>query len=106
MEDELRPKDPAEQVALFRAQVIGRVLCRGALDHGELAEALRELAAQPVRPPGARSPRKAPLDAPLAPRGRAATRSRRSSAGTTDTAPAGSRRCDLSRAATAATAGR
>jgi transposase InsO family protein len=29
------------------------VLCRGALDHGELAEALRELAAQSVRPPGA-----------------------------------------------------
>lgn len=53
MESELRPKDAAEEVALFRAQVLGPVLCRGALDHGELAEVLRELAAQPVRPPGA-----------------------------------------------------
>ena len=53
MTDELRPKDAAEEVALFRAQVLGPVLCRGTLDHGELAEALRELAAQPVRPPGA-----------------------------------------------------
>lgn len=53
MDDELRPKDAAERVALFRAQVLGPVLCRGVLDHGELAEALRELSEQPVRPPGA-----------------------------------------------------
>lgn len=53
MTDELKPKDAAEEVALFRAQVLGPVLCRGVLDHGELAEALRELAQQPVRPPGA-----------------------------------------------------
>ncbi len=53
MDDELRPKDAAEEVALFRAQVLGPVLCRGALDHGEMPEALRELSAQPVRPPGA-----------------------------------------------------
>jgi putative transposase len=53
MDDELRPRDAAEEVALFRAQVLGPLLCRGTLDHGELAEALRELAVQPVRPPGA-----------------------------------------------------
>ena len=34
MTDELRPKDAAEEVALFRAQVLGPVLCRGTLDHG------------------------------------------------------------------------
>jgi transposase InsO family protein len=53
MADELAPKDAAEEVALFRSQVLGPLLCRGALDHGQLAEALREISAQPVRPPGA-----------------------------------------------------
>ena len=53
MDDKLRPKDAAEEVALFRAQVIGPLLCRGALEHGALAEALRELSQQDFRPPGA-----------------------------------------------------
>ena len=52
MDDELGPKDAAEEVALFRAQVIGPLLCRGALEHGELAEALRTLSQQFFRPPG------------------------------------------------------
>jgi len=39
-------------VALFRAQVIGPVLARGTLGRGELADALRELAAERFRPPG------------------------------------------------------
>lgn len=52
MDDELGPRDAAEEVALFRAQVIGPLLCRGAHEHGELADALRELSQQPVRPPG------------------------------------------------------
>lgn len=51
--DELNPKDHAEELALFRAQVIGPLLCRDPGNYGELAEVLRELAAQPVRPPGA-----------------------------------------------------
>ena len=53
MDDKLRPKDAAEEVALFRAQVIGPLLCRGALEHGALAEALRDLSQQDFRPPGA-----------------------------------------------------
>jgi len=52
MTDELAPKDHAEAVALFRAQVIGALLCREPGSHGELSEALRQLAQQPVRPPG------------------------------------------------------
>jgi len=52
MTDELTPTDAAEEVALFRAQVIGSLSRRGALDHGELAEALRELSDQAYRPPG------------------------------------------------------
>jgi transposase InsO family protein len=51
-QDELKPKDHAEEVAVFRAQVIGPLTCRADLTHGELAAALRVLAAQPVRPPG------------------------------------------------------
>src|SRR5690606_38410097 len=39
-------------IAVFRAQVIGPLACRADWSHGELADALRELAAQPVRPPG------------------------------------------------------
>ncbi len=53
MTDKLSAKDHAEAVALFRAQVIGSLVCRDDLTHGELAEALRELSAQPFRPPGA-----------------------------------------------------
>ncbi len=52
MNEPLKPKDPAEAVALFRAQVIGPLLCREYGSHGELAQALRELAAEAVRPPG------------------------------------------------------
>lgn len=52
MSDEIGPKDAAEEVALFRAQVIGPLLCRGALPHGELAAALRELSEMHWRPPG------------------------------------------------------
>lgn len=54
MTDEpLHPRDHAEAVAVFRAQVLGPVLCRELSDHGALARELRELAATPVRPPGA-----------------------------------------------------
>jgi putative transposase len=49
--DELVPKDYSEALALFRAQVIGPLLCRDPGSHGELSEALRELALEPVRPP-------------------------------------------------------
>lgn len=48
----LRPRDHAEAVALFRAEVIG-ALTRRELDRGELAAALRALAQQRFRPPGA-----------------------------------------------------
>lgn len=54
MSDSLVPRDHAEAVALFRAQVIG-ALTRAELDHGALAAALRELAARPYRPPGRRA---------------------------------------------------
>ena len=53
--EELTPKDHAEAVAVFRAQVIGPLVCRSDWTHGELASALRALSTQPVRPPG--SPR-------------------------------------------------
>jgi putative transposase len=46
------PKDHAEAVAVFRAQVIGPALARS-LTHGELAELLRELAKKEYVPPGA-----------------------------------------------------
>ena len=52
MTDDLVPKDHTEAMALFRAQVIGPLLCREAGGHGELSAALRELAEQPVLPPG------------------------------------------------------
>lgn len=52
MKEELGPKDHAEALAVFRAQVIGPLLCRQYLGHGAFSEALRELASQPVRPPG------------------------------------------------------
>jgi transposase InsO family protein len=51
MTDELKPKDVAEQVALFRAQVLGPLLCRGVLDHGDVAAELRALSDEYVRPP-------------------------------------------------------
>ncbi len=52
MTDEMRPKDDREAVALFRAQLLGPLLCRGTLERGELAELLRGLADARVRPPG------------------------------------------------------
>ena len=51
-DDEVTPKDHAEAVAVFRAQVIGPLACRTDWTHGELAQALRALSAQPFRPPG------------------------------------------------------
>lgn len=50
--DELCPKDRAEALALFRAQVIGPLLCREPQSHGELSSLLRELSQQPMRAPG------------------------------------------------------
>jgi putative transposase len=50
----LHPKDHAEAVALFRAEVIG-TLARRELSRGELAIALRELAKLRYRPPGRRA---------------------------------------------------
>lgn len=48
----LKPKDHAEAVAVFRAQVIGPALARS-LSHGELAELLSELAKAEYLPPRA-----------------------------------------------------
>jgi len=50
---DLTPKDHAEAVATFRHAVIG-AMCARDLSHGELAEALRELAGERFRPPGAK----------------------------------------------------
>jgi transposase InsO family protein len=50
-DDPLRPRDHAEAVALFRAEVIGG-LARRELSRGELAAALRDLAKLRFRPPG------------------------------------------------------
>ena len=50
-ERELTPKDQAEAVAIFRAEVIG-ALTRRELSPGELREALAELADKRWRPPG------------------------------------------------------
>jgi transposase InsO family protein len=49
--DILTPKDHAEAVALFRHSIIGRLVSR-VMDHGELAEELRHLAEEHLRPPG------------------------------------------------------
>jgi len=49
--DELKPKDYEEQIAVFRAQVIGPLVCRADWTHGELAMTLRELSSVQVRPP-------------------------------------------------------
>jgi transposase InsO family protein len=50
MQGSLRPKDHAERVALFRAQVLGPVLNRD-LDRGELTEELEKLSHRRFRPP-------------------------------------------------------
>jgi len=52
MADELKPKDDAEATAIFRAQLLGPVLCRD-LVRGELYPELKELSEVRVRPPGA-----------------------------------------------------
>ena len=54
MSDSLVPRDHAEAVALFRAQVIG-ALTRSTLSRGELAAELRTLAARKYRPPRSRA---------------------------------------------------
>jgi putative transposase len=54
---QLAPKDTPEAIAIFRAQVIGPLLTRVFASHGELAEALRALAREPHRPPGASASR-------------------------------------------------
>ncbi len=51
------PKDHAEAVAVFRAQVIGPALARP-LSRGELAALLRELASRDYVPPGAKHRRR------------------------------------------------
>jgi hypothetical protein len=52
----LKPADHAEEVAIFRATILGPVMHRE-LGRGALAEALRELSQQRFRPPGAESTR-------------------------------------------------
>jgi transposase InsO family protein len=49
--DELKPKDHAEAVALFRSEIIG-ALTRRELDHGELRGELAHLSQVRFRPPG------------------------------------------------------
>jgi transposase InsO family protein len=53
--DELTPKDPAEAIALYRAQIVGP-LVRGELGRGDLRAALIELTKQRFRAPRAHSP--------------------------------------------------
>jgi transposase InsO family protein len=58
--DTLRPKDHAETVALFRAEVIGS-LTRRTFAHGELAAELRSLSHKRFRPPGADCTKRIPV---------------------------------------------
>ncbi len=51
MPDELKPKNHAEEVALFRASVIGSLSCRE-MSRGDLADALRELSQRRFHLPG------------------------------------------------------
>jgi putative transposase len=53
--DELTPKDRAEAIALYRAQIVGPVV-RRELERGDLRAALLELTQQRFRPPRAHSP--------------------------------------------------
>ena len=55
--ESLSPRDQAERVALFRAELIGAV-SRRALSRGELAAALRALAAERYLPPGSKTLRR------------------------------------------------
>jgi transposase InsO family protein len=54
---ELKPKDHAEAVALFRSEIVG-ALTRRELDHGELREELERLSQKRYRPPGAKTTRR------------------------------------------------
>jgi transposase InsO family protein len=51
MPDKLQPQTIGERIAIFRAQMVGALVCRE-LKHGELGPLLEELSRQPVRPPG------------------------------------------------------
>jgi len=51
--DSFTPADHGEAVAAFRHGVIGALLTRGELDHGELSRSFRALAKERFRPPGA-----------------------------------------------------
>ena len=51
MKDKLTPNDHAEEIALFRAQILGPVL-RRELARGELLAELRALSTMHFRPPG------------------------------------------------------
>lgn len=53
-QDPLRPRDHAEVVALFRAEIVGAIARRD-MTRGELAAAFRALAACRYRPPGRRA---------------------------------------------------
>jgi putative transposase len=54
--DTLKPKDHAERVALFRAQVLGPLTC-AQLQRGEQARLLSELSQRRYPPPGAKRTR-------------------------------------------------
>jgi hypothetical protein len=56
--DELTPKDPAEAIALYRAQIVGP-LVRGELERGDLRAALLALT-QPLLAPQVRVPSREP----------------------------------------------
>lgn len=54
---QLAPKDAAEAVAVFRAQVIGPLLTRVFASHGELASAIGALSRERYRPPNSSTTR-------------------------------------------------
>ena len=53
-QDPLRPRDHAEAVALFRAEIVGAI-CHREMSRGELALAIRTIAECRYRPPGRRA---------------------------------------------------
>jgi len=55
---ELGPKDHAEKIAVFRAQLIGSLLTRDFCARGELADEIRKIARAHHRPPDSRVSRK------------------------------------------------
>jgi putative transposase len=54
----LAPRDHREEVALFRAQIIGALARRDDIDFGTLSAQLRELAERTYRPPGSPTTRR------------------------------------------------